>query len=120
MAAPVWPASLPQKMRRSGFAFVVGENKLEAVTDSGLIRTALTTRSRVDEVSGVFRMTESQLTTFETFYDAVIASGVLDFDLPQQIPLGDATWRVKIKGTFQTVPATFNRYDVRLQLRIMP
>lgn len=101
MAAPIWPAALPQLFNTTGFYLEPIDVRAIAQTASGVDRMARQATARTDRFGGTMPMSEAQITVLDDFVEMDLAGGVRDFDFPRPVAVGPATWRARFLSPYR-------------------
>lgn len=117
----VWPPSLPRSPRPDGYTERPGLNILRTPVDAGPAKQRRRS-NRPDQISCVFRLTATELATFQTFVNSTLAGGTLRFGMPHPrtgvmsevrlVPADDGVYSLSIVGS--------RIYDVSLTLEVLP
>lgn len=111
MADYTWPVTLPQNFLVSGYRETLPNTAIRTDMDAGPAKIRQRVTSNVRPVSGSMVMTETQLTTFESFFNTTIVGGTLRFNYthprlgavelrfvssPSYTKVGDDAWLVEM------------------------
>jgi hypothetical protein len=92
---PTWPASLPQKPKSGTWRRAPQDNRLTFQPAAGPPIVRRRSSVKVFMASGQFDMSQTQVATFEAFYQEDLKDGSLSFDWTDPEAGGAATWRIR-------------------------
>lgn len=114
-----WPTTLPQRVRRDGYAEEIADGRLKSETDTGPGKMRPRTSARPDPLTVTMRMTGAQLDILAAFIRDDLGRGSLPFTLPAV--RGAGTWLVRFADRLpSTANAGGDRYNVTLSLERLP
>lgn len=118
MANPIWPVTLPEYVLQSGYREDKQDQALRSPMDGGSTKTRRRFTARFDTIDVRMRMSNEQVTLFETFYETTLKGGTLNFDWLH--PRRRTAKTMQIVGKVTTVPADGDNFDVAFKVEIKP
>jgi hypothetical protein len=108
MANITWPAGLPATLLSEGLSMQPQDNVTRTAMDAGPKKARRRHTARTVRSPGRMVFTEAQRETFERFYRAVLADGVLRFNFTDPVTLETAEFRfaagyniIAVEGLFE-------------------
>jgi len=119
MANQAWPAGLPnfEKPLRSGFSETVGSTKKRSEMEVGPAKGRRRSTAQVDQLALSYYMTDSQVSTFESFYNSTLKNGSLRFDATHPRTGKTKEFRIREDPTYEPFG---NDYRVSFQVEVLP
>lgn len=112
-----WPADLPQALQRDDASQSLGDGRIRTSMDTGPGKVRNRSTLNTDALSGSMIMTDTQLTSFNTFLRTTIDNGSLPFNLPA--PYGGGTWLVRFRDMPVLRPLGID-WRVSISLDVLP
>lgn len=113
---PAWPSDIPQKPLKEGFSRKPQDNVLRSSMDTGPEKARRRFTAASEYISCVYEMTESELSSFKSFYENDINSGAISFTWPDP-ENGNVT--VRIREPYSQQPKGLN-YRISLKIEVLP
>ncbi|MGY5789049.1 hypothetical protein ACXHXM_01960 len=117
MTTPIWPAVLPQKFLREGFAEEGQDNLIVSDMSVGPRKSRARSTSAVYPISGAMIMTEAQFAELKTFIRTEIQQRALPFTFPD--PHGGAALLVRMTRPYSIAPIGV-QWRVQIVLEVLP
>ena len=119
MAAPSWPAGLPQKLHVEGQASRPANNTIRSSVDAGPSKVRRRSTAAVRPLTGKMWLKSSQRQMLEEFYTIDLASGALPFLFPDP-HCGDPLLCRFAEDGLGFAKIAGNREEATLTLEILP
>lgn len=113
-----WPASLPQRPLLGPTTENPGDTRIRSEMAAGVAKVRSRYTARIVRLAAVYRMTNAQAATFDTFYATTLNNGVLSFTIPHP-RTGDSV-SVRIVDEPRYADVSKNALDVSLTLEVLP
>lgn len=115
---PTWPADLPQKPLIDGYSESPQSQVLRSSMDAGPPKTRRRFTAATRAIPVNFTLSNAQLATFESFFEADIQGGSLPFDMPH--PRTGATVSMLVAGDppYQLTPVGSGNEYWRLSMKL--
>lgn len=120
MANQSWPSGLPDKPLSEGYQEKTQNNILRTEMDQGPDKVRRITTANTKEYQMTFRMDESQVATFEDFFNNTIAHGSLKFDFDDPRTGTTREWRVVVPPEPTITNLGGNVWNVRMTWEKLP
>ncbi len=118
MANPTWPASLPQKFSRNGYAEKRNVGTVRSKMDTGPDKVRRRFTAVPTTLAGSMKMTTAQTQTLDTFYQQTLAEGSLVFDWVH--PRTGAAVSMRMLEPPDVRDAGPDRWAVNMKMEILP
>lgn len=117
---PTWPASLPQKPLVDSYSEEPKSRILRSEMDAGPPKTRQRFTAGVTNIPVAMTLSIAQLDTFETWFNADIQGGSLQFDMPH--PRKDEVVAMMIVPPYQLTPigAGSEYWRLSMALEVQP
>lgn len=119
-AAATWPATIPQCPILNGFSEQKQVNVVAFSPDVGPPKMRRRSTTAWWQTSVAYRMTRTQLTTFNTFYETTIQDGSLPFTWKHPILQTNFDWVFDPKETPKIDHVTASTFRVTFNLLRLP
>lgn len=124
MTAPVWPSTLPQTPKRGTFNGGPRDNRRKFVPDHGQPILRRATTAIVMAYQGVVfpNLSNTQRTTFETFFDTTLVGGTIPFQWADPVTGTNWLWIIEGDGdlSYRIVARGAALHDLTLNLLRKP
>jgi len=119
MATQSWPAGLPnfEEPLRSEYTETVGSTKKRSQMEVGPAKVRRRSTAHVDQMTLGYYMTESEVSTFETFYNTTLKNGSLRFDATHPRTGNTEDFRILEDPQYERMGV---EYIVRFKVEVLP
>ncbi|MEN6538924.1 MAG: hypothetical protein ABFC67_04865 [Mizugakiibacter sp.] len=119
MSNPTWPATLPPPIADNSTAYSGVSNVLRTEMDAGVAKVRRRFTAVATPFACTLRLTQAQYQTLITFY-ATTLQDALPFDWTDFRTGVTATYRFVQRPAGQYIQGSVNRWQVTLQLELLP
>ena len=114
-----WPINLPQRIARDGFREVPKSQVIRSETDSGAPKQRRRFSATITTFSVVINLTDTEVTTFETFFETQLLGGSMSFDWVHPRTQNPAVVRI-VGGAYTLVNLGGTLYQVSFSMEVLP
>lgn len=118
MTIPSWPSGLPQSLLLGDFKETQPDLVIRTEMDAGPHKVRRRFTAGVTKISGSQRLTKSQVSTFETFYNTTLLGGSLRFTWKD--PLGGTSAEIRFVSTPVISAHGIDDFAIEMELEILP
>lgn len=117
---PAWPGTLPDEPLLAGYGERPPATGLRTAMDAGPAKQRNRFTAGVRRFRFTLDVTKAQVAIFDTFFNVTLEGGTLAFDWTDPRTLASVSFRFDATKPPEYIPVSQQRWDVKLDLEILP